>query len=131
MHKKIGRKIYDTDQATEIGAKHVGFYGDPAGYEEKLFKKGAGDYFLFGQGGPHSQYSQPDLTVLDLENAKTWLTEVAGTEAAAREFAAAEPIARKTAAPKAVKEEVAPAPVEAPKAKAKAKAGRPAKKPQA
>ena len=38
MQKKIGRVIYDTETATLIVKKTYGYYGDPAGYEEILFK---------------------------------------------------------------------------------------------
>lgn len=89
MEKTIGSKTYNTDSATFVAVKHVGYYGDPYGYEEKLFKQAEGDYFFFGQGGPHSFYSEADLRPADIEQAKAWLAELRGSEVAEREFAQA------------------------------------------
>ncbi len=69
MKKTIARKVYNTDTATEIKRNSVSYFGDPAGYEEILYKTAKGAYFVYGVGGPESKYSEPDIFVVTEEEA--------------------------------------------------------------
>ena len=80
MRKKIGRKIYDTEKSKYIGKNVEGEFGNPYGFEEELYKKNAGDFFLLVQGGAESQYSEEDIIPLELEDAKEWIVRVCGDE---------------------------------------------------
>lgn len=50
------RHVYDTETATEVGRRTFGTYGDPAGYEETLYRTKGGLYFVVGVGGEASAY---------------------------------------------------------------------------
>ena len=60
MKKIICKKEYDTETATLIQKHTVGYFGDPAGYEEILFQTPAGLYFLYVHGGEASPYPTED-----------------------------------------------------------------------
>ena len=70
-----GKKhVYDTGKAEELGHRAFSYYGDPAGYEEKLFKTKGGLYFLWGLGGADSPYNAgEDIVPITERKAKTWL----------------------------------------------------------
>ena len=70
-----GKKhIYDTSKAEELGHRAFSYYGDPAGYEEKLFKTKGGLYFLWGLGGADSPYNAgEDIVPISEKKAKAWL----------------------------------------------------------
>lgn len=59
MKKIINGKKYDTETATKIGFACGGglSFRDFEYWEETLYKKKTGEYFLFGEGGPASKYS--------------------------------------------------------------------------
>lgn len=78
MRKKIGRKIYDTDKSKELGKDVQGTFGDPAGFEETLYKKGSKDYFLLVTGGELSQYPKEDIIPLEFEDAVEWAARILG-----------------------------------------------------
>ena len=46
MKKIICKVEYDTDTAQLVAKHAVGTFGDPAGYEERLYKTEGGKYFL-------------------------------------------------------------------------------------
>lgn len=81
MNVKIGRKVYNTEKSKLIAQKASGCYGDPAGFEERLYEKAKDDYFLFGQGGEHSAYPQPAIVPITVLQAHEWLKGVADKEA--------------------------------------------------
>ena len=58
MKKIINGKKYDTETAEWISSYDVtnGKFSD---YEEDLYRKRTGEFFLAGEGGPASKYSQP------------------------------------------------------------------------
>ena len=59
MKKIINGKIYNTDTATRIG-NHVCFIRGDFRYEDTdLFKTEKGAWFIGGEGGPLSRWSQP------------------------------------------------------------------------
>ena len=58
MKKIINGKKYDTETAKEMGYFQSGFNrGSFNFYEETLYKKKTGEYFLYGSGGANSKYS--------------------------------------------------------------------------
>lgn len=73
MKKIICKKEYDTETAEFIQKRVVGFYGDPAGYEECLFKTPAGLYFLYVSGGESSPYPSEDILRLAKAKVKDWM----------------------------------------------------------
>lgn len=54
MQKTVRKKVYDTDTAALLGTVTSGLFGDPAGYEERLYQTPEGFYFLYGLGGDAS-----------------------------------------------------------------------------
>lgn len=72
MRKIINKKTYNTDTAIKVKHNTYGAFGDPAGYEEILYRTAKGDYFVYGAGGAESKYPTPSITVV--------------TEAEAQEF---------------------------------------------
>lgn len=75
MLKTICGKTYDTDNAELIKRKNVGVFGDPAGYEETLYRTEGGLYFLYLNGGDESPYSKEDIKRMSKANAEKWLSE--------------------------------------------------------
>ena len=73
MQKKIGRVTYDTETATLVVKKTVGYYGDPAGYEETLYKTADGKYFLYVNGGAESIYTEENIKRMSAAKANEWL----------------------------------------------------------
>lgn len=75
MKKIICKVEYDTE-ASELVAKHtVGAFGDPAGYEERLYKTEGGKYFLYMVGGEKSPYAEESIKRLSAASAEKWLEE--------------------------------------------------------
>ncbi len=72
MKKIICNVEYDTEASELIQKKTSGVFGDPAGYEESLYKTAAGKYFLYGFGGPDSQYKEETIKRLSPAKAKEW-----------------------------------------------------------
>ena len=70
-----GKKhIYDTSKAEPLGNRIYSYFGDPAGYEETLYKTKGGLYFLWGLGGDESPYdSGEDIRPISEDEAKAWL----------------------------------------------------------
>ena len=61
MKKIIGGKIYDTDKAKQLGAySNYGSWNDFHHFEETLYRKKTGEYFLFGEGGAATRYAEPE-----------------------------------------------------------------------
>lgn len=59
MKKIINGKSYDTNTAQKVGEWSNGLsYRDFGWVEETLYRKRTGEYFLFGEGGPASRYSE-------------------------------------------------------------------------
>ena len=73
MKKIIGKKEYDTETATQIKRYTVGFYGDPAGYEEILFQTPDGLYFLYARGGEASPYPKEEIFRIAKTKVKEWM----------------------------------------------------------
>ena len=59
MKKIINGKMYNTDTAKELaGWSSPGGWGDFSHYEETLYQKRTGEFFLFGEGGPMTRYAE-------------------------------------------------------------------------
>ena len=75
MKKIICKVEYDTE-ASELVAKHtVGYFGDPAGYEETLYKTEGGKYFLYTFGGAESKYAEESIKRMSAAKAEEWLAQ--------------------------------------------------------
>ena len=70
MKKSICRKVYNTDTAELIKTNNYGEFGDPAGYQESLYKTPKGDYFVYGVGGAESKYPEENIVAIKPEEAE-------------------------------------------------------------
>ena len=85
MKKVIGGKRYDTETAKEMGYDYYGTPRDFNHWTETLYRKRTGEYFLHGEGGPNSKYSQSigqnewsggeQIIPLSVESAQKWAEE--------------------------------------------------------
>lgn len=58
MKKIINGKKYDTDTAKEVGYSNNGLLSTDIDYiEETLYQKKTGEFFLYGEGGARTEYS--------------------------------------------------------------------------
>ena len=73
MQKVICKVTYDTDTAELLAKKTEGAFGDPAGYEERLYKTPDGKFFLYGNGGEASAYAEETIKRLSAAKADEWL----------------------------------------------------------
>ena len=73
MKKIICKVEYDTEASELVAKRTFGAFGDPAGYEESLFKNRSGFYFLHGIGGTESPYAAgEDIRPISEAEAKAW-----------------------------------------------------------
>lgn len=75
MQKTIRGKVYDTENATWIAGKAEGMYGDPNGYEERLYCNPEGFYFLYAVGGETSPYPSPIIRAVSKVKALEWAAQ--------------------------------------------------------
>lgn len=85
MKKIIGGKRYDTETAEYIGEGNNGYQcTDFHWFEESLYRKRTGEFFLHGEGGPLSKYARAvgstrygdeKLVPITLDEAKAWVEE--------------------------------------------------------
>ena len=62
MRKIINGRLYDTNTAKQLTSWTGGRPGDTSFYNEELYIKRNGEYFLHGNGGPSSPYHEsPEL----------------------------------------------------------------------
>ncbi len=73
MKKIICKVEYDTDNAELVKKNTFGAFGDADGYEESLYKKENGTFFLYVNGGPDSKYPKEDIKRMSKDKAKAWL----------------------------------------------------------
>lgn len=97
MRKIRNGKAYDTETAREVGSYHNTYdTGDFNWYEETLYRKRTGEYFLHGVGGPRSRYAVSisssgwrggeEITPLSYSEATDWAEEYLDAEAYEAEF---------------------------------------------
>lgn len=75
MKKVICKVEYDTEASELIAKKSVGSFGDPAGYEESLYKTEGGKFFLYTNGGAESIYAVEGIKRMSAANADKWIEE--------------------------------------------------------
>ncbi len=73
MQKIICKKVYDTETSTLLKKVTYGFYGDPTGYEESLYRTESGAFFLYTNGGAESKYPAENITRMSKEKKDAWL----------------------------------------------------------
>ncbi len=73
MKKVICKVEYDTEAAELLAKKTEGAFGDPAGYEECLYKMPDGKMFLYGNGGEASVYAEETIKRISAAKADEWL----------------------------------------------------------
>ena len=73
MRKVVCKVEYDTDAAELVAKRSVGEFGDPAGYEESLYKMPDGKLFLYVNGGEASPYAKEDIKRISAAKADEWL----------------------------------------------------------
>lgn len=77
MKKIICKVEYNTEASELIAKKAVGEFGDPAGYEESLYKTEGGKFFLYTNGGAESPYTKEDIKRMSPAKADEWLATMA------------------------------------------------------
>ncbi len=75
MERIIRKKVYNTETAELVGTAYWGAFGDPAGYEERLYRTEEGLFFLYGVGGEASPYPAETIRAISKANAQNWLQE--------------------------------------------------------
>ena len=85
MKKVIKGVMYNTETAREVGSDSFSNPRDFHFWEEKLFRKKTGEYFLYGCGGPASRYAVDlgnngwsggeKITPLTCDAAREWAEE--------------------------------------------------------
>lgn len=58
MKKIIEGKKYDTETAEYICKYSIGYAGDFKHFSDTLYRKKNGEFFIYGEGGPMSKYSE-------------------------------------------------------------------------
>ena len=76
MMKKVICKVeYDTATAELVKKNTFGAFGDPAGYEESLYKTADGKFFLYVNGGEESPYTDENIKRMSAAKAEEWLAK--------------------------------------------------------
>lgn len=85
MKKIINGRRYDTETAREMGYASYSNATDFHFWEETLYRKNTGEYFLHGHGGPATKYAEAvgqnswrggeRIMPMSLEEAKEWAEE--------------------------------------------------------
>lgn len=73
MNKTICKVNYDTEKDSIVKKVTVGYYGDPAGYEEILFVTEKGNYYLYVNGGADSIHPVENIKRMSKASAEAWL----------------------------------------------------------
>ena len=72
MKKIICKVEYDTEKSEIVEKRTFGEFGDPAGYEETLYVKADGKYFLYVNGGAESIYTEENIKRMSAKAAAEW-----------------------------------------------------------
>jgi hypothetical protein len=75
MKKIICKVEYDTEASELIYKNTSGQLGDPAGYEESLYKTADGKFFLYVNGGEESPYTEENIKRMSAAKAEEWLAK--------------------------------------------------------
>jgi hypothetical protein len=101
MRRVIKGKLYDTDKAKRVHEWESTYdVTDFKWYEETLYRKRTGEYFIYGYGGPMTSYAKrlndsqwqggEAIVPLTYEEARTWMEEHASTDEYEAEFGTAD-----------------------------------------
>ncbi len=72
MKKVICKVEYDTETAELVAKFTSGEFGDADGYEESLYVKPDGKYFLYVNGGADSIYPEENIKRMSPAKAEEW-----------------------------------------------------------
>lgn len=72
VKKIIASVEYDTEASELQMKKTFGNFGDPWGYEERLYKTADGKYFVYSFGGFNSPYPQETIVRLAASKVEVW-----------------------------------------------------------
>jgi len=72
----MAKKSPNLDTATEIKRVTRGYFGDPRGYEEILFRTRNNRYVLLQRGGHESPFQEEKITQILKVNAEAWLASL-------------------------------------------------------
>ncbi len=72
MKKIICKVEYDTEISEVVEKRTFGEPGDPAGYEETLYKTPNGKFFLYVNGGAESIYPEENILRMSAAKADEW-----------------------------------------------------------
>lgn len=97
MVKIIKGRKYDTNTAREVGSySNAGGWRDFSHFEETLYCKRTGEYFLFGEGGPMTKYRETvgqnewsggsKIIPMDYDEAREWAEKNLSAEEYEAEF---------------------------------------------
>lgn len=96
MRKVIKGRLYDTDTAAHVAEWQEGYCGDLAYCHETLYRKRTGEYFVHGEGGAMSRYSErcgqsewqggEGIRPLTYKEARVWLERHGSAEEFESEF---------------------------------------------
>lgn len=83
MYRVINGKRYNTETAEKVAEDSYGARGDFSHWTETLYQKSTGEFFLYGEGGPMSKYSEyvepnargggEKIIPLSLNEAQAWV----------------------------------------------------------
>lgn len=89
MKKIIDGKMYNTETAKRVGYYDNGAYGSFSHFEETLYRKRTGEFFLHGSGDANSRYRKyyggyqegsEEIIPYTKEKAKKWMEQHASAE---------------------------------------------------
>lgn len=95
MKRIIDGRRYDTSTAEEVATATHGYKSEFSYYEETLYCKRTGEYFLYGYGHGESKYAKQvlgdwgpgeDIIPLDYEQARQWAEKNLSVDEYEREF---------------------------------------------
>ena len=72
MKKIVCNIEYDTEASELVMKKTFGNFGDPWGYEERLYKTAGGKYFLYCSGGFNSPYPKESIKRIAENKVESW-----------------------------------------------------------
>ena len=75
MKKIICKVEYNTETSTLLGQMICGEFGNPEGYEERLYQTENGKFFLYTNGGEASPYKKEDIKRMSAAKAEEWLKD--------------------------------------------------------
>lgn len=72
MKKIICKVEYNTENAELIAKFTSGEFGNPAGYEETLYKTPDGKFFIYANGGAESVYPEESIKRIAQNKVDEW-----------------------------------------------------------